>query len=963
MSALPARSRRGFTMQNRSRAAVVATLLTGALLTPITASAHADPDSSAPAVAFPGPGDSHAGPQTGLTFRGVEPDALGGLTVSGSQTGVHSGSVQSLGDDRGAIFTPATPFAAGETVTVHTGVTVSGADGGDFDFTVARPAPGPTTVPDDTGVTPKATPAATCTPRTFTFVSRADLKPPGTCVIANNGGLAPGYLFMTPGGETGVGPAIYDNAGNPIWFKPEASPVVHDFKVIRVRGQAPMLAYYSGPRSTDAGHGAGHYTLLDQHYQPAGTISAGNGFQADFHELLVMPRGTAYVGSYQPVYQTIGSSRRIVFDYVVQEVDYQHGNRVLFEWHSLDHARLRESHVPLPASGPWDYFHGNSIAEDPDGNLLISARNTWTVYKVNKSNGNLIWKLGDPADHSGSFGRSLPGSGLGWFCYQHDARITKYNNTTYYTLYDDGGGGPGCNHAARGMQMTINGTSARLVKGYRYSPDIFTQFTGSTRLQSNGDVVVGWANVPQVTEFRQSGAVALDMRMSALSYRSIREPWVGLPLTAPDLTVQRNGAALTAYVSWNGATEVRRWQLFAGDSTTSMHAVGTYDKTGFETQLTVPPGSAIVQVKALDASGNVLAHGTSQLAAGAKFFTEKSGGAPYNRSDYKMVVGDFGGSGDDDILAYTPNGGPDYLSISDGKGGWSQQKLPPINRNWTPLVGNFTTDAREEIIWWDPVDTTAYFARAPFTSPWWAIKVPAVAHAEVLDHGPRNGDTVNDEILWWGPYARIAQIERFMWPAGHDFDVNRLNVGPLRHEFQPVVGDFDGNGFADVLWYGPGNMPDWVWYLDGPRPGATTTYDSRQVYLNRSGYQPVVGRFGPNDASDDVLFYTPGAGVDWLWRGGSGRRFISTDVTTSDTGTAFDLQRGDNDTVAMWQPDSDVRIWRFDPYAGTRFVQGAGNTILGEDNKPAVGRFSSGASGLYWYAPDTAPERIWQPAV
>ena len=48
---------------------------------------------------------------------------------------------------------------------------------------------------------------------------------------------------------------------------------------------------------------------------------------------------------------------------------------------------------PKRANTPYDYFHVNSIQQDTDGNLVVSGRNTWTVYKLT-TNGSVIWKLG-----------------------------------------------------------------------------------------------------------------------------------------------------------------------------------------------------------------------------------------------------------------------------------------------------------------------------------------------------------------------------------------------------------------------------------------------------------------------------------------------------------------------------------------------------------------------------------------
>jgi hypothetical protein len=61
------------------------------------------------------------------------------------------------------------------------------------------------------------------------------------------------------------------------------------------------------------------------------------------------------------------------------------------------------------------------------------------------------------------------------------------------------------------------------------------------------------------------------------------------------------------YASWNGATELAAWQVLVGDSAASLQVVGTAPRRGFETQIRLPRLAPSVQVRALDASGAVLA--------------------------------------------------------------------------------------------------------------------------------------------------------------------------------------------------------------------------------------------------------------------------------------------------------------------------------------------------------------------
>ena len=86
-----------------------------------------------------------------------------------------------------------------------------------------------------------------------------------------------------------------------------------------------------------------------------------------------------------------GSAQGQLYNPIFQEVDIQTG-RLLSEWRGLDHIPISDSY--LPVGDPFDYLHINSIAIDSDGNLLVSARHTWAIYKIDRQTGEVIWQLG-----------------------------------------------------------------------------------------------------------------------------------------------------------------------------------------------------------------------------------------------------------------------------------------------------------------------------------------------------------------------------------------------------------------------------------------------------------------------------------------------------------------------------------------------------------------------------------------
>jgi hypothetical protein len=553
---------------------------------------------------FPGPGTRTASPRTQLTFRGVPARQVRHIRVTGSRSGPHRGTVEADSDGRGASFLPARPFDSGERVTVRTPLAIAGAHDGTYAFTVSRPLADT----DSRGnADPPPVPA-----EDDTFHSAANLDPPLVRVTRHTGTTAPGDVLVAPkDGQGANGPMIFDNRGRLVWFHPVGT-TAFGLQEQRYRGR-PVLTWWQGVRYGGHGHGVG--IVVNRHYHRVARVAAGNGYHADLHYFQLTPRGTTLLLAYQPERYDLsplgGPKDGAVLDSIVQEIDIKTG-LVLFEWHSLDHIPLRATHNPHPASAavvghPLDYFHVNSVGPGPGGSLLISSRETWALYDLDRHTGAVRWRLGGKCSDF----HMAPGTRTAW---QHDARWHPPDTITVF----DNGATPQVERQSRALILHVDLGHRRVTRVAQdnHRPPIVAGVEGSVQLLPGGDVGVGWGNNPDAfTEFDRAGRMVFDAHFLGErneTYQAFRAPWHGRPTTRPAIAVAHG----TVYASWNGATGVARWQLLSGRSRDALHPVGpTVARGGFETALGRVSTGRWVAARALDARGRVLARSRALRSA------------------------------------------------------------------------------------------------------------------------------------------------------------------------------------------------------------------------------------------------------------------------------------------------------------------------------------------------------------
>jgi Arylsulfotransferase (ASST) len=203
--------------------------------------------------------------------------------------------------------------------------------------------------------------------------------------------------------------------------------------------------------------------------------------------------------------------------------------KLVWSWSTDGHVDLSESTrwlktilsapvtIPAPGGGTeqaYDFFHPNAVSLD-GRTVLLSLRQTDGVYAIDKTTGDILWKLGgtETAQSLTVVGDEYDAMPLGG---QHDVRVQPDGSVS---VFDD------ATFLGRPPRMAryIIDTTARTATLYQQitDPTVTTSVCcGSARSLSNGDWLISWGGDPTVGEYRPDGTLVFRIVFDGLfSYR------------------------------------------------------------------------------------------------------------------------------------------------------------------------------------------------------------------------------------------------------------------------------------------------------------------------------------------------------------------------------------------------------------------------------------------------------------
>jgi hypothetical protein len=440
-----------------------------------------------------------------------------------------------------------------------------------------------------------------------------------------DGKLADGYLFLTPYDDKATDGVHEEGTGfvvamdGDLVFTPPSSfdgfcedwlSGMTDLRKQEYRGRK-YLTYWNGCNTHGAhwGHRWGRVTFVDQDYKNftinptlnINSLDAANKGQIDVHEHEMTDDDTMVVSSYNNTpydLSSLGGRRDSwVVDSCFFDIDIA-TEEVLFEWCALNHvplanARLMSQNPHGTKNNPWDWFHINAV-QKIGKNYLIGSRHHFAVYLINGEDGSIIWEL--DGEDGGDFGH-VPSN----FRLQHHVRAQNISEAGMtITMFNNHGRQP-----TQGLGFWVPlppdpKNPPQLVRRLEdKSSPVHAATQGSYQLDiGNGHGFMGYGKIPLAREYAPvangsvNGRVIWEGRFgyngAAMSYRGFKMPWHATPkdwdpvILIEKVRLQRKQFT-KVFVSWNGATDVNGWAVFAGDNEKDMKSVGMARKQGFET--------------------------------------------------------------------------------------------------------------------------------------------------------------------------------------------------------------------------------------------------------------------------------------------------------------------------------------------------------------------------------------------
>jgi hypothetical protein len=321
------------------------------------------------------------------------------------------------------------------------------------------------------------------------------------------------------GGGTGTA-VIFDDYGAPIWW---FSATTWDAKVL----PSGKVAWVEGSP------GAKIYNLDGTLDRTVKTV----GSSTDIHEIQELPNGNILLLSYPersgvnltPI--GLGTNQKVV-DGLVQEIDPQ-GN-VVWSWSTVGNiSQVETGRWVSSLKSPYDLVHLNAIEPVGEDAIMISARNTDAVYKIDKASGEIVWKLGGTETENSL---TVEGDPHGDYPLgaQHDVRLQPDGTITIHDNRSSLGDSP---RAVR-YEIDEESKTATFVEDVE-DPEVSTsQCCGSARRSLDGSWLMSWGGKSLVTEFDSSGNRTFGLSFANFFSGSSMFSYRAVPVAAGLLTVE-----------------------------------------------------------------------------------------------------------------------------------------------------------------------------------------------------------------------------------------------------------------------------------------------------------------------------------------------------------------------------------------------------------------------------------------
>jgi hypothetical protein len=229
------------------------------------------------------------------------------------------------------------------------------------------------------------------------------------------------------------------------------------------------------------------------------TLGCARGLEPRFHDLIADGDGGYWIMCDETRVENLSSVGGVaaarVTGTVVQHVGPD--GTLAFEWNPFDHFLITDLDSTARTGPDVNWTHGNALALDTDGNLLVSFRSLSEITKIDVQTGNVIWRMGGLRNEFSFVDTPTPA-----FMRQHGLRVIGPDTIIILDNF-----GAQTESHAECYSIDANAHTARQTCSFTAQPGALSLLGGSVQRLTDGHTLVSYGPAGRVEEYDATGAL------------------------------------------------------------------------------------------------------------------------------------------------------------------------------------------------------------------------------------------------------------------------------------------------------------------------------------------------------------------------------------------------------------------------------------------------------------------------